>query len=401
MMQHMLEFMTDTDTGRWSIGDGDPHGYGYNYLEYEARFTDIPGTPTITHVGPNGFPLNELRFKSTSFAPGRSSNSSKFTGIQWRLAEVSNPKTPFFELGQPWKYEVNPVWKLEADEFVGTVAVPQTVIRKGGTYRARVRVRNGTMAWSHWSSPSEFVAGEPNLGDLHAGLAFNEIMYHPLGQADVSAGDLEFLELKNVGETTLDLGGLFFTSGIEFVFPEGSILAPGELFLVGKNQAALQIRYPGLVVDGVFDGRLANEGETITLSAGIGAPVLSVTYDDAAPWPLHADGLGLSLILDTDSELGFRVGKILGGSPGSDNSGLAKPADDLVLTVTRLGNGMLRVSFEGVQGRSYSLQASLALDQEWQSLSSFFPKTSGKVSHTISPRVSRERFFRLVTPANP
>ena len=179
------------------------------------------------------------------------------------------------------------------------------------------------------------------------------------------------------------------------------MLVSGELFLLGRNRAALQSRYPGLVVNGIFEGKLANEGETITLSAGIGAPVLSVTYDDAAPWPLHADGLGLSLILDTDSELGFRVGKIPGGSPGSANSGLAKPADDLVLTVTRLGNGMLRVSFEGVQGRSYSLQASLALDQEWQSLSNFFPKTSGKVSRTISPRVSRERFFRLVTPANP
>ena len=107
------------------------------------------------------------------------------------------------------------------------------------------------------------------------------------------------------------------------------------------------------------------------------------------------------MILDTDSELGFRVGKIPGGSPGSDNSGLAKPADDLVLTVTRLGNGMLRVSFTGVQGRSYSLEASLSLDQAWQPLSNFFPKTSGKVSRTISPRVSRERFFRLVTPANP
>ncbi|MBT7028823.1 MAG: hypothetical protein HN969_14830, partial [Verrucomicrobia bacterium] len=73
----------------------------------------------------------------------------------------------------------------------------------------------------------------------------------------------------------------------------------------------------------------------------------------------------------------------------------------LTLEVTRLTNGMLRVSFVGVQGRSYSLQASLALDQEWQPLTTFIPETSGKVSRTISPRVSLERFFKLVTPANP
>jgi len=73
----------------------------------------------------------------------------------------------------------------------------------------------------------------------------------------------------------------------------------------------------------------------------------------------------------------------------------------LKLELIRLPNGMLRVSFEGVQGRSYSLQASLALDQEWEPLRDFSPKTSEKVSRTISPRISPERFFRLVTPANP
>ena len=401
MMQHMLDFMTDTDPERWSIGDGDPSGYGYSYLEYEAKFTDIPNTPAITYDGPGGFALNELRFKTSSFEPGRSPNNKKFTGIQWRLAEVSNPKTPFFEIGQPWKYELNPVWELEADEFVGTVAVPQSAIRKGGTYRARVRMRNGTMAWSHWSAPVEFVAGEPDLAGLRAGLAFNEIMYNPLGQAGVSAGEFEFLELKNIGESPLDLSGLFFSSGISYIFPEGSMLASGELFLLGRNRAALQSRYPGLVVNGIFEGKLANEGETITLSAGIGAPVLSVAYDDAAPWPEQADGQGFSLAADRESELGFRVSVIFSGSPGSDNSGLVKPVDDLVLTMTRLPNGMLRVSFTGVQRRSYSLETSPSLNQAWQPLSNFFPETSGKVSRTISPRVSRERFFRLVTPVNP
>jgi len=401
MMQHMLDFMTDTDLGRWSIGDGDPRGYGYNYLEYEAKFTDIPNTPTITYVGPDGFPLDELRFKSSSFEPGRSTNNKKFTGIQWRLAEVSNLGTPFFEPGQPWKYEVNATWELEADEFVGNVAVPQSLVRKGGTYRARVRMRNGTMAWSHWSAPVEFVVGEPDLVGLRASLVFNEIMYHPPGQADESAGELEFLELKNIGASVLDLSGLLFTSGIEFVFPKGSTLAPGGLFLLGKNRAALQNRYPGLAVHGIYRGRLANEGETLTLSAGLDAPVLNVTYDDAAPWPEKADGYGFSLNADAASELGFRASAALGGTPGGEDPGLAKPLDDLILTVTRLANGMLRVGFAAEEGRSYSLQATQALGQGWQPLTHFYPEESGKMSRIISPRVSRERFFRLVTPANP
>ena len=223
---------------------------------------------------------------------------------------------------------------------------------------------------------------------------------NPLGQAGVSAGEFEFLELKNNGESTLDLSGLFFSSGISFVFPEGSMLASGELFLLGRNRAALQSRYSGLVVNGIFEGKLANEGEAITLSAGIGAPVLSVAYDDAAPWPEQADGQGFSLVADKRSELGFRVSVTPGGSPGSDNSDF-KPADDLVLTLTRLANGMLRVGFTGLQGRSYSLETSPALAQAWKPLINFYPEKSGTISRTISPRVSRERFFRLVTPANP
>ena len=400
MMQHMLGFMTDTDPGRWSIGDGDPRGYGYNYLEHEAKFTDLPNTPMITYAGPASFPLDKLRFKSSPFDPGPSSNSKDFTGIQWRLAEVSNPKTPFFELGQPWRYEIQPVWELESGEFAATVAVPQSVIRKGGTYRARVRMRNGTMAWSHWSAPVEFVAGEPDLDDLRQNLVFSEIMYNPLGQAGVSGGEFEFLELKNVGDLSLDLGGLFFSSGIEFVFPKGSTLEPGGFFLIAKNQVALKSRHPTLAVDGIYRGRLANEGETVTLSAGLGAPVLSVMYDDAAPWPESADGQGYSLIADAEGELGFRASSVPGGTPGRDDPGLANP-DDLVLTVTRLANGLLRVGFNAEAGRSYSLQATQGLGQAWEPLRNFYAETNGKVSRIVSPRVSRERYFRLVTPAGP
>jgi hypothetical protein len=196
------------------------------------------------------------------------------------------------------------------------------------------------------------------------------------------------------------LGGLFFTSGIEFVFPKGSTIASGEFFLLGKNRAALRSHYPGLAVHGIYEGKLANKGETITLSAGLDAPVLSVTYDDAAPWPEKADGYGFSLNADATSELGFRASATLGGTPGREDPGLAKPLDDLILTVTRLANGMLEVSFAAEKGRSYSLQATHALGQGWQPLTHFYPEASGRMSRSISPQVSRE-FFRLVTPANP
>ncbi len=403
MMQHMLDFMTDTDPGRWSVGDGDPRGYGYNYLEYEAKFIDIPNTPSIVYVGPDGFPLNELRFKTSLFEPGRSTNNKKFTGIQWRLAELSNPRTPFFEAGQPWKYEVNATWVLEADEFVGSVVAPQSFVRKGGTYRARVRMRNGAMAWSHWSAPVEFIAGEPDITDLRTHLVFNEIMYNPLGQAGVGGDELEFLELKNIGGMTLDLSGLFFSSGIEFVFPKRTTLRSGEHFLLGRNQIALQGYYSGLVVNGIYKGRLANGGETVTLSAGLGAPVVSVTYDDVEPWSEFADGSGYSLVVDVDDEIGFRASAAIGGTPGGKNSDLVKPEpeDNLILAVTRLVNGQLRLSFEAEVGRSYSLLVTSVLGRAWLRLSNFTPESNGVIAVDIDFESGLNRFFKLVTPAVP
>ena len=401
MMNHMLGFMTDTDPGSWSIGDGDPRGYGYNYLEYESKFTDIPEAPVISYSGPEGFPLDALRFQSSSFKPGRSTNNKIFTGIQWRLAEVSNPKTPYFKQDQPWKYEINSTWEREGAELIRTVSIPQSFVRQGGTYRARVRMRNGTMAWSHWSTPVEFVAGEPNLAGLRENLVFSEIMYNPLGQEGKMEGDFEFLELKNIGDKALDLSGLFFSTGIQYVFPEGSIIDSGKYLILGRKREALRSRYPGLNVDGIYQGQIANEGETITLSAGLGVPVLSVTYDDAAPWPEQADGQGYSLSVDGSLELGFRASSISGGTPGRDDPGLVKPIEELILTVKRLPSGIFRVGFNAEVGRSYSLQATQAIGQAWESLSHFHPKANEFMSRIISPKVSRVRFFRLVAPARP
>ena len=398
MMQHMLDFMTDTDTGRWRIGDGDPKGYGFNYLEYEAKWTDIPDRPEISYSGPEGFPLNELQFKSTPFSPGLDKNNQKFTGIQWRLAEISNPKTPYFELGQPWKYEIQPVWEMESDEFVEQVAIPQHVMRKGGTYRARVRMRNGTHSWSRWSAPVEFVAGEPDLARYRDSLAFSEIMYHPQARPKVSDSDYEFLEIKNTGERALDLSGLFFSSGIRFIFSQGSTLAPGKLFVLARNKAALEATHPGLKVNGVYEGRLANQGETLTLAAGHGATVLSLTYSDQAPWPTKADGEGYSLVADGVSETGYRASAAIGGTPGSDPAGEV-PA--MKLTIDRLSGDRVRLTFEAEGGVTYTLLATDALGQAWESLARFEPNVDETVTSSIALGQARHRFFKLVSPVKP
>src|SRR5207247_2337482 len=138
--------------------------------------------------------------------------------------------------------------------------------------------------------------------------------------------EFEFLELKNAGASTLNLSGLRFTAGINFTFTNGSTLAPGQFFLLVRNTAQFSAKYPGVIVNGVYSGKLDNGGEMLTLSHPLGGKVLSVTYDDLAPWAIAPDGFGFSLVPvnpnsnpDSDNPANWRASSFIGGSPGADD----------------------------------------------------------------------------------
>src|SRR5205814_711499 len=100
--------------------------------------------------------------------------------------------------------------------------------------RAFARARNGVA----WSPPTvgNFVVNTPLL-------VITEIMYHPQtppAGSPFTAEDFEFVELKNIGATALDLDGIRFTNGIAFSFGGSAVtrLDPGGHVLVVKNLAA-------------------------------------------------------------------------------------------------------------------------------------------------------------------
>jgi hypothetical protein len=187
----------------------------------------------------------------------------------------------------------------------------------------RARVLDG----ANWSALVEamFYAAQ----DYRA-LAVTEIMYDPLRTATNAEEDLEFLELKNTGTNSLDLSGLSFTDGIAFAFPNGTQLAPGALFLLARSPAALQATHPGVVVNGVFGGRLDNAGERLTLEHVLGGAVFSFAYKTDPPWPLTPDGYGFSLVrADTGADpalaSSWRPSAAPGGSPGAEDPPVSIP----------------------------------------------------------------------------
>lgn len=183
----------------------------------------------------------------------------------------------------------------------------------------RARVRSG----SNWSALVEALFTPPQ--DLSK-LALTEIMYNPLPLDGISGNDLEFLELKNVGETLLDLSGLTFSAGITFTFPTNTALAPGTFFVLARNAIAFESRYPGVAVHGTYTGQLDNSGERVTLSVPGGATVWSLSYGDRAPWPVTPDGYGFSLVPKQpgltqapDDGTKWRASAFVHGSPGADD----------------------------------------------------------------------------------
>ena len=159
---------------------------------------------------------------------------------------------------------------------------------------ATTTVRARSLDGNDWSALTEatFLTGVAAAAD---NLAISELHYHP----STDQGDLaEFLELANIGDAPVNLAGVTFTQGINFSFDDSATLAPGERALLIADATAFEAAHgAGHNVIGTYTGRLANDGERLTLSAGDGSAVQSFRYNDRAPWPEEADGNGYSLVL--------------------------------------------------------------------------------------------------------
>jgi hypothetical protein len=123
-------------------------------------------------------------------------------------------------------------------------------------------------------------------------LMITELMYNPPASGNIDGDEFEFLELKNVGSQELDLSGIHFTNGVEYVFPIGTRLSAGAFYLLVKNTTNFASKYPGVRIDGVFTNNLSNSGEALALIHAAGAPIQQFTYDDQTPWPISADSGG-------------------------------------------------------------------------------------------------------------
>jgi hypothetical protein len=201
-----------------------------------------------------------------------------------------------------------------------------------------------------------------------------EIHYNPSGADEQK----EFIELKNAGDEAADISGWQFTNGVLFTFPIGTVLEPGEFFVVVANSGAFALNYPGVAIGGQFvdedngvvgQAGLSNKGERLTLKDGpnsTGNSVFSLRYHDGnngdipdppaipdsdalerALWPSEADGEDRSLVSlnandnpDEEDYRNWRPSINVNGSPGA-NEPLPLPLQIIYINEVRTRDGVL------------------------------------------------------------
>lgn len=258
----------------------------------------------------------------------------------------------------PWAIDPGPPGGWQTDEGVvhltGTAPIEVRTIAVNGSplvpewrtrtqWVLRVPLRAGTNRFTlagldrHGAS----VAGATSSVDVvntgpdepaEAFVRVTEIDYEP---ADP---DAEFIEIHNGSTaTTYDLSG-WRLEGVDFVFPGGTLIAPGEHLLTVKDRRVFEaVHGQGLPVVGEYPGRLNNAGEALSLvrpGSGSQPPTVvnAVAYSPRAPWPVRAAGGGGSLqVLDA----------------AQDNR---RPSN--WLAVDGAGHGHARWQFTAVTGRA-------------------------------------------------
>lgn len=133
-------------------------------------------------------------------------------------------------------------------------------------------------------------------------VVISEINYNPCSTQGQDTHH-EFLEIYNRGSSSVDISGWTFDDGISFTFPDDTGLGAGEYAVIARSEANddPEVERPNdwfadvpnffccFEFNGDSQTALSNSGETVRLVTTCGVEVVTVTYDDASPWPTAPD----------------------------------------------------------------------------------------------------------------
>lgn len=191
----------------------------------------------------------------------------------------------------------------------------------GGSYVAEI---NYLKSWlTDRISWLDLNIGQPNdpcFSVWQQDVTISEINYHSHNTFETD----DWFELQNLTPDTLDVSFWTVYDKNEFntyTVPMGTVILPDSFLVVTKNENQFAGINP-LVSNrvGSFNWGMGNSGDRITIRDFWNDPVLSVNFDDAAPWPTAPDGNSQTLekwdwATDLNDPASWHEG-CPGGSPG-------------------------------------------------------------------------------------
>jgi len=125
---------------------------------------------------------------------------------------------------------------------------------------------------------------------VRAGVVINEIFYN----APDDLEDVQWIELYNTSDQSVDLGGWTLDDGRLYTFPGGTSIGPKGYLVVALRPDRFSQWYDGQAV-GPLERPLERGGEKLHLKDGSQRLVDEVRYKDRPPWPVSPDGYSASL----------------------------------------------------------------------------------------------------------
>ncbi len=110
-------------------------------------------------------------------------------------------------------------------------------------------------------------------------------------ESDPASGNQaqEYIQLNNPNSYSVDISGWHLSSGVDYTFPDGTVIVAGGSLYVSPDPAAFRARTTGprggqgLFVEGPYSGSLDNHGETVRLVTAANLLIDSKSYGGDSP----------------------------------------------------------------------------------------------------------------------
>jgi len=136
-------------------------------------------------------------------------------------------------------------------------------------------------SYNNETCETEEHSGNYNHKNSAETLIIHEILFKIDGEG------YEFIELYNTSNSSINVSGWYFSDGVSYTFPSGTVINGKSYYTITGNLNQFQTKF-GIAANGAFSGSLSNGGEKLVLRNSAGGQIDVVDYLSNPNWPVFS-----------------------------------------------------------------------------------------------------------------